>query len=138
MSAPTLRLQSVTQEYGEGEILRRALDDVSLDVSRGEMVAIMGPSGSGKSTMLTIAGGLQTPTSGAVFIDGKHLGGLGAKQVAQLRRRSMGFIFQDFNLIPTLTAAVRVVPAQREGDIPRASFVVDGHRLAGGCNDGRI
>lgn len=121
-TAPILRLEQVTQEYGEGETLRRALDEVSLDVSRGEMVAVMGPSGSGKSTLLSIAGGLQTPTRGGVVIEGRRLSELDAKDVARLRRRSMGFVFQDFNLIPTLTAIENVtLPLELDGQRTRAA-----------------
>lgn len=115
-SEPILRLTGLTQEYGEGDLLVRALQNVDLSVNRGEMVAIMGPSGSGKSTLLSIAGGLQTPAAGGVYVDGKRLGGMGAREIAQLRRRSMGFVFQDFNLIPTLTALENVMlPLELDG-----------------------
>ncbi|MGM7666271.1 ABC transporter ATP-binding protein [Microbacterium sp. A93] len=113
---PILRLDGVTQEYGEGDLLVRALQDVNLSVHRRELVAIMGPSGSGKSTLLSIAGGLQTPAGGGVYIEGRRMGGMNATEVAQLRRRSMGFVFQDFNLIPTLTAVENVMlPLELDG-----------------------
>ncbi|MFT4260626.1 ABC transporter ATP-binding protein [Microbacterium sp.] len=113
---PILRLDGVTQEYGEGDLLVRALQDVALTVHRRELVAIMGPSGSGKSTLLSIAGGLQTPAAGGVYIEGRRLGGMSAGELARLRRRSLGYVFQDFNLIPTLTALENVtLPLELDG-----------------------
>lgn len=115
-SEPVLRLDGVTQEYGEGDLLIQALRDVRLSVHRRELVAIMGPSGSGKSTLLSIAGGLQTPASGGVYVEGGRLDAMSAKELARLRRRSMGFVFQDFNLIPTLTALENVtLPLELDG-----------------------
>ena len=122
MNDEILRLDGVTQEYGEGELLVRALHDVELTVRRGELVAIMGPSGSGKSTLLAIAGGLQSPATGGVYVEGRRLGEMTAAEVAALRRRSLGFVFQDFNLIPTLTALENVVlPLELDGFRPRVA-----------------
>ncbi|HWV48553.1 MAG TPA: ATP-binding cassette domain-containing protein, partial [Microbacterium sp.] len=116
MSEEILRLDGVTQEYGEGDLLVRALQDVHLTIHRRELVAIMGPSGSGKSTLLSIAGGLQDPAAGGVYIEGSRIGGMSAGEVARLRRRSLGFVFQDFNLIPTLTALENVIlPLELDG-----------------------
>jgi putative ABC transport system ATP-binding protein len=99
-----------------------ALRGVSLSVQSGELVAVMGPSGSGKSTLLTIAGGLDSPTAGTVTIEGIVLGSLNRRQLAQLRRRSIGYVFQDFNLIPALTAAENVaLPRELDGDSTRAA-----------------
>lgn len=103
-----LRFDAVTRVHGSGETAVTALDDVSFSVHGGELVAVMGPSGSGKSTLLSLAGGLDTPTSGAVRVDGVDLGSLGAAAVAALRRRCLGYVFQEFNLIPALTAAENV------------------------------
>ncbi|BDV30071.1 ABC transporter ATP-binding protein [Microbacterium terricola] len=116
MTDAILRLIGVTQQYGVGETAVSALSGVDLDVARGELVAIMGASGSGKSTLLSIAGGLATPTTGEVVIEGAHLSTQSPKQLAQLRRRSLGFVFQDFNLIPTLTALENVtLPLELDG-----------------------
>jgi putative ABC transport system ATP-binding protein len=99
-----------------------ALRGVSLQVEAGELVAVMGPSGSGKSTLLTIAGGLDSATSGTVTIEGTELGALSRKDLAALRRRSVGYVFQDFNLIPALTAAENVaLPRELDGESARAS-----------------
>ncbi len=111
-----LRLVGVTMQYGEGETAVTALRGVDLDVAPGELVAVMGASGSGKSTLLSIAGGLATPTSGQVIVEGEHLASLAPQAVARLRRRSLGFVFQDFNLIPTLTAMENVtLPLELDG-----------------------
>lgn len=116
MSETVLRLIGVTQQYGSGPTAVSALSGVDLDVAKGELVAVMGASGSGKSTLLSIAGGLATPTSGEVVIEGQHLSAQNAKQLAALRRRSLGFVFQDFNLIPTLTAIENVtLPLELDG-----------------------
>ncbi len=116
MSTPVLRLAGVAQQYGEGVTAVSALSGVDLDVERGELVAIMGASGSGKSTLLSIAGGLQKPSSGEVIVEGTHLSTASARELAALRRRSLGFVFQDFNLIPTLTALENVVlPLELDG-----------------------
>jgi putative ABC transport system ATP-binding protein len=99
-----------------------ALRGVSLSVDSGELVAVMGPSGSGKSTLLTIAGGLDSPTGGSVVIEGTELGGLSRAALAALRRRSVGYVFQDFNLIPALTAVENVaLPRELDGDSARAA-----------------
>ena len=103
--ATVLELRNATRLHGEGLREVKALKQVSLSVRAGEFVAIMGPSGSGKSTLLNLAGGLDRPSGGDVFVNGVSLSGLNTKQLAQLRRRSVGYVFQDFNLMPGLTAA---------------------------------
>jgi putative ABC transport system ATP-binding protein len=117
-----LRIDDLTRVHGHGESEVHALRGVSLSVQSGELVAVMGPSGSGKSTLLTIAGGLDSPTAGTVTIEGIVLGSLNRRQLAQLRRRSIGYVFQDFNLIPALTAAENVaLPRELDGDSTRAA-----------------
>ncbi|GAA5204164.1 ABC transporter ATP-binding protein [Microbacterium jejuense] len=116
MTDTVLRLIWVTQQYGVGATAVSALSGVDLEVRRGELVAVMGPSGSGKSTLLSIAGGLAIPTTGEVVVEGAYLSEQSPKQLARLRRRSLGFVFQDFNLIPTLTALENVtLPLELDG-----------------------
>ena len=116
MTDELLRLDGVSMQYGTGETAVTALAGVDLTVRRGELVAVMGASGSGKSTLLTVAGGLTPPTSGEVIVEGHWLSQLSPKQIATLRRRSLGFVFQDFNLIPSLTALENVaLPLELDG-----------------------
>ncbi|MGI8415769.1 MAG: ABC transporter ATP-binding protein [Nakamurella sp.] len=111
-----LTLRDVTRVHGAGDSTIRALDGVTASVAAGEFVAVMGPSGSGKSTLLHLAGGLDTPTSGVVEVEGTDVGALSASGRAALRRRHVGYVFQDFNLIPTLTAAENVsLPRELDG-----------------------
>ncbi|WP_084516244.1 ATP-binding cassette domain-containing protein [Microbacterium luticocti] len=105
MSEPILRLVGVSRQYGVGETSISALSGIDLEVARGELVAIMGASGSGKSTLLSIAGGLAHPTAGEVVVEGRHLSTASPRELALLRRRSLGFVFQDFNLIPAWAIA---------------------------------
>jgi putative ABC transport system ATP-binding protein len=103
-----LEVKNVSKSYGAGSSLVHALVGASLSVDRGSLVAVMGPSGSGKSSLLTIAGSLEEPTSGEVLIDGKSLASMSYNDKAQLRRRTIGYIFQDFNLLAGLTALENV------------------------------
>ena len=117
-----LDIRNLTRVHGQGESQAHALRGVDLAVEAGELAAVMGLSGSGKSTLLTIAGGLDSLTEGTVAIEGTLLGGLSRKALAALRRRSVGDVFQDFNLIPALTAAENVVlPRELDGDSTRAA-----------------
>jgi len=116
MTAPVLELDDVTRIHGSGATAVHALRGVSLTVAAGELVAVMGPSGSGKSTLLNVAGGLDTVTTGAVRIEGTDLAALSRADLAAVRRRSAGYVFQDLNLIPTLTAAENVaLPLELDG-----------------------
>ena len=109
-------MQQVSKVYGEGATQVRAVWQVSLEVPLGELVAVMGPSGSGKSTLLAIAGSLEDPTSGEVVIDGTALSAMGRNRRARLRRRCIGYVFQDFNLLAGLTAAENVaMPLELDG-----------------------
>ncbi len=111
-----LELRHVSKIYGEGPTEVQAIADVSLSVDSGELVAVMGPSGSGKSTVLTIAGSLEDPTSGQVLIDGALLSKMSRNDKARLRRRSIGYVFQDFNLLAGLTAVENVsLPLELDG-----------------------
>jgi len=103
-----IETRAVTRVYQMGNTEVKALDDVSIGVEEGAFVAIQGTSGSGKSTLLNLLGGLDRPTSGEVLFDSKSLGPLTKKQMARYRRHSVGMIFQNFNLIPTMTAAENV------------------------------
>ncbi|NUR95644.1 MAG: ABC transporter ATP-binding protein [Kribbellaceae bacterium] len=117
-----LDIRNLTRTHGEGEQAVHALKGVDLTVAAGELVAVMGPSGSGKSTLLTCAGGLDRPTSGEVLVDGNDLATLGTNAVAALRRRRIGYVFQDFNLIPALTAAENVaLPLELDGTRSRSA-----------------
>jgi putative ABC transport system ATP-binding protein len=108
MSGPVLDIRTVTKTYGAGDTLVRALRGVSLRVERGEYVAIMGASGSGKSTLMNILGCLDTPTSGRYLLDGVDVSRLDDRQLALVRNRRIGFVFQAFNLIPRTTALANV------------------------------
>jgi putative ABC transport system ATP-binding protein len=111
-----LELREVSKVYGTGAAEVHALRQVSLSVGGGELVAVMGPSGSGKSTLLTIAGSLEEPTSGAVLITGIDLSGASHNDQAKLRRRLIGYVFQDFNLLAGLTAVENVtLPLELDG-----------------------
>ncbi|ARI53525.1 ABC transporter ATP-binding protein [Streptomyces bacillaris] len=114
--APVLELRALTRTHGSGVAEVHALRGISLSVYPGELVAVMGPSGSGKSTLLTLAGGLDDASSGQVIIEGQDIASLGRKGVAALRRRSVGYVFQDYNLIPALTAAENIaLPRELDG-----------------------
>jgi len=116
MSTPVLELRAVARVHGTGATAVHALRGVDLQVAPGELVAVMGPSGSGKSTLLTLAGGLDTATSGEVLVEGVPLSGLDRAGLAQLRRRSVGYVFQELNLLPALTAAENVaLPLELDG-----------------------
>jgi putative ABC transport system ATP-binding protein len=111
-----LELRQVSKVYGRGATEVHALAGVSLSVDPGAMVAVMGPSGSGKSTLLTIAGSLEEPTEGQVLIGGAALSAMSRNAKARLRRRTVGYVFQDFNLLPGLTAAENVsLPLELDG-----------------------
>ncbi len=116
MKASLLAVRDVTRVHGRGETAVHALRGVSLEVGAGELVAVMGPSGSGKSTLLHLAGGLDSPTDGDVLVDGVSLAGLGVAARAAVRRRTVGYVFQDLNLVPSLTAAENVMlPRELDG-----------------------
>jgi putative ABC transport system ATP-binding protein len=119
-----LRLDTVTRVHGEGATAVQALRAVSFAAHAGELVAVMGPSGSGKSTLLTLAGGLDVPTTGSVSVEGVDLAGLGQQGRARMRRTSLGYVFQDFNLIPALTAVENVaLPRELDGERARTARI---------------
>ena len=105
---PLLDLKEITKEYKLGETVVRALRGLDLSIEEGEIVALMGPSGSGKSTLMHIIGALDTPSQGTAFLDGQDLEQLKEKQLVALRGKKIGFVFQTFNLIQTLTAQQNV------------------------------
>jgi putative ABC transport system ATP-binding protein len=117
MSSPNMiELRQVSKSYGHGDAEVHALHEISLAALQGQMVAVMGPSGSGKTTLLTIAGTLEDPTTGEVLIDGQPVRNMSRAAKAQLRRRTVGYVFQDFNLLPGLTAAENVsLPLELDG-----------------------
>ena len=119
---PVLQVRRAARVHGSGPTEVLALSAVDLDVGAGELVAVMGASGSGKSTLLGLAGGLDRPTSGSVVVEGTDLATLTSAQLAALRRRSVGYVFQSFNLLPALTAAENVaLPLELDGRRTRAA-----------------
>jgi len=134
-----VQVRNVSKIYRRGEEEVHALRDVTLNIVRGEYVSIMGPSGSGKSTLFNMIGGLDTPTSGSVLIDGYRLSELSPSQLAWVRCHRIGFVFQSFNLIPTMTALENVAIARIFAGVPPAQARRDaaetlervglGHRL---------
>jgi putative ABC transport system ATP-binding protein len=122
-TVPAVVLDGVTKTYGRGEGAVRALDDVSLAFESGTFTAVMGPSGSGKTTLLQVAAGLDRPDRGTVHIGATDVTSLGERRLARLRRSHVGFVFQSFNLLPSLTAAQNaVLPLRLAGEHPRRSI----------------
>jgi putative ABC transport system ATP-binding protein len=122
MTELVLSMRDVSRVHGSGAAAVQALRGVSVDVAAGELVAVMGPSGSGKSTLLNLAGGLDTATSGEVFVEGTLLAGLSRARLAAVRRRAVGYVFQELNLIPALTAVENVaLPRELDGAGARAA-----------------
>lgn len=111
-----LSTKNLTKHYGAEPLLVKALDGITLEIEQGSFTAIVGTSGSGKSTLLHMLGGLDTPTSGSVCVDGQELGGMGKNELAIFRRRKIGFIFQNYNLMPNLTVYDNIVlPVELDG-----------------------
>lgn len=123
---PTIRLEHVSKIYQMGKVEVRALDDISLDVWPGEFIVFLGPSGSGKTTMLNMIGGLDSPTSGRVLVNELDITTLSPRKLTEFRRTQIGFVFQFFNLIPTLTARENVeFAADLVNDHPRSDELLD-------------
>ena len=119
-----LKTSKLKKYYGTGPNLVRALDGVSLNVDPGEFVAIVGTSGSGKSTLLHMLGGLDSPTSGDVIVDGKELSKMNDDQLTIFRRRNIGFVFQSYNLVPILNVYENIVlPIELDGEKPDKGFI---------------
>ena len=117
-----LRTVGLTRTYGQDECLVRAVDEVALEVPAGQTLAVTGPSGCGKSTLLQLLGGLDRPTGGEVWLGGQRIDRLGERALAKLRRRSVGFVFQDYHLMHELSAAQNVeLPALLAGASPRTA-----------------
>lgn len=130
-----VKLVDVCRRYGVGENAVHALSDVSVEIKKGEFVAVVGASGSGKSTFLNVCGGLDIPTSGEVIVGGKKLAGLGADELTEFRRKHIGFVFQNYNLIPVMTVKENIVlPVQIGGKMEDGKLynrVVNALGLAG-------
>ncbi|MFC7824902.1 ABC transporter ATP-binding protein [Streptomyces sp. NPDC057362] len=121
-AGPALRTVGLTRTYGQDESLVRAVDGIGLDVPAGQTLAVTGPSGCGKSTLLQLLGGLDRPSDGEVWLGGQRIDELGERALAGLRRRAVGFVFQDFHLMDELTAAENVeLPALLAGAAPRTA-----------------
>src|SRR6185369_4273615 len=124
--APVVSLRNVRKVHGQGDGAVVALDGISIGLSAGSFTAIMGPSGSGKSTFLHVAAGLDRPTSGTVALGGVALAGLSERRLTMLRRERVGFVFQAFNLMPSLTVTQNIaLPLRLDGRRPRRSEVRD-------------
>ncbi|MCU0493592.1 MAG: ABC transporter ATP-binding protein [Chloroflexaceae bacterium] len=108
VTEPVVKIKNASKEFATGDETFLALNDVSVEIHKGEMVAIMGPSGSGKSTLMTLIGLLDTATSGSYWLDGEDVSSLNRQQQAQVRNNKLGFVFQNFNLLPRLTAQKNV------------------------------
>jgi putative ABC transport system ATP-binding protein len=108
MSEIVLKAENISKLYNMGEVTVKALENVSFEVKRGEFIVILGPSGSGKSTLLNIVGGMDTPTSGEVYFNGEMITGMSDKELTMYRRDEIGFVFQFYNLMATLTAKENV------------------------------
>lgn len=119
MGEPILSVKNLSKTYMQGKIPVHALRGVSFDVEKGEFLSIVGPSGSGKSTFLSMIGLLDKPTGGSVFIDGIEVTKVSDRQAPRIRREKIGFVFQHFNLIPTLTAIENVDLAMRFARVPK-------------------
>ena len=127
-----LQAKGLKKYYGKGETVVHALDGVDLEIDAGKFVAIVGTSGSGKSTLLNMLGGLDTPTSGKVTVGGTELSALKEEQLTVFRRRRIGFIFQNYNLIPTLNVWENIVfPLSMDGQKPDKKFVGEIVRMLG-------
>jgi ABC-type lipoprotein export system ATPase subunit len=121
-SGPVVGTRGLQKHYGEGAGVVRALDGVDLDVAWGETVAVMGPSGCGKSTLLHLLGGLERPSAGEVWVEGRRIDRLSERGLARMRRRAIGFVFQAFHLMDELTAVENVeLPALLAGRSPRTA-----------------
>ena len=119
-----LQVQNLKKVYGTGETAVHALDGVDLSVEKGEFVAVVGTSGSGKSTLLHMLGGLDRPTEGTVTVDGRELGSLKDEELTIFRRRKIGFVFQNYNLVPVLNVLENIVlPARLDGKQPDEAYV---------------
>lgn len=121
-----LQTQDLRKKYGTGETAIHALDGVSLAVEQGSFAAVVGTSGSGKSTLLHMLGGLDRPTSGEVIVDGKHIFSLKDEELTIFRRRKIGFVFQNYNLVPVLNVYENIVlPMQLDGHEPDKKYVME-------------
>ena len=120
MSDPIIKTTNLCKEYGSGATLTKALRGVDLEIERGSFTCIVGPSGHGKSTLMHLIGGLDRPSGGSVQIDGQELFSLGGKQLAALRAGKIGFVFQFFNLLQSLTAAENIETALMLAEVPEA------------------
>jgi putative ABC transport system ATP-binding protein len=130
-AVPLIISRDVHKTYVLGDQVVRALDGVSLEIEQGDFVAIMGPSGSGKSTMMNLIGGLDVPTTGHLLIDGRDIAALASDELADLRNRTLGFVFQQFNLLPRTSALKQVMlPLLYASPRPVSPAAVAAHRLA--------
>ncbi len=127
-----LRTNDLKKYYGEEPVLVKALDGITMEIEQGSFTAVVGTSGSGKSTLLHMLGGLDTPTSGSVIVDGQELNGMDRNELTIFRRRKIGFIFQNYNLVPNLTIYDNIVlPVELDGREPDEMYMMEVVRTLG-------